>query len=631
MLRSIIFSVVFAAGLTLPMFRGTAQPVTTNLTPTKGGEFEYSSTSKRDRAGVVRALYAMDAVAEGTPELVARAVISRLADQLQIDDPQANLRVDRVVQTGGESHIRFIQTYNSIPVYRSDVVVSLSGHNTVCMVTNNYRQNIEVDTDPVLTPAVAIGAARTHLNVRGPSVGKPDEAELCIYPIESGQHQLAYRVRMTYDEPAGDWEIFVDASSGAILHAEDQYVRYHDGTTVDGSGYVYLTDPLSAARARYGDPGFVDNNDHDSEPLRAYRTRVALQELTLENGLAWLKAPGCAIADIQSPVDTVVYASADPHGFVYTRDQAGFEAVNAFYHVTTSYRRVRDLGFDAPGLSEVRVDPHGALGQDNSWYSPSGNWIAYGTGGVDDAEDADVIWHEHGHAILYRAIPGWGGGESAALGEGFADYWAASYSRSLAQWSPANEQFSWTYNWDGHNEYWGGRTVSDSRTYPFTGMSAHSAGQVWASALMSIQETIGRDVMDRLVLKSHLYLGSNTTAPDYAMAILQADRDLYGGSHLPTLLYWLGTVKRFVDPTQFTLHIAHTPLGNTTNLSGPFVVRATVSASFGIRPESVKLVCGWNGRFVDTLTMSPTGTPDEYAAALPAVGKIAVYQYYIVA
>jgi hypothetical protein len=29
--------------------------------------------------------------------------------------------------------------------------------------------------------------------------------------------------------------------------------------------------------------------------------------------------------------------------------------------------------------------------------------------------------------------------------------------------------------------------------------------------------------------------------------------------------------------------------------------------------------------------MSPTGTPDEYAAALPAVGKIAVYQYYIVA
>jgi hypothetical protein len=148
---------------------------------------------------------------------------------------------------------------------------------------------------------------------------------------------------------------------------------------------------------------------------------------------------------------------------------------------------------------------------------------------------------------------------------------------------------------------------------------------------MSIQETVGRDVMDRLVLKSHFYLGSNVTAPDYAMAILQADRDLYGGTHMATLVYWLGTVKRFIDPALFALEIAHTPLANTPSLSGPFVVKASVRSTFGIRPESVKLVCGWDGRFLDTLTMVPTGVPHEFAVALPSVGKIAVYQYYMFA
>jgi hypothetical protein len=35
--------------------------------------------------------------------------------------------------------------------------------------------------------------------------------------------------------------------------------------------------------------------------------------------------------------------------------------------------------------------------------------LAFGEGGVDDAEDVDVVLHEYGHAIQHDTVPGWGG------------------------------------------------------------------------------------------------------------------------------------------------------------------------------------------------------------------------------
>ena len=46
-----------------------------------------------------------------------------------------------------------------------------------------------------------------------------------------------------------------------------------------------------------------------------------------------------------------------------------------------------------------RFDPDGSKGKDYSHYSISKQIVAFGEGGVDDAEDADVIIHELGHLI----------------------------------------------------------------------------------------------------------------------------------------------------------------------------------------------------------------------------------------
>ena len=44
----------------------------------------------------------------------------------------------------------------------------------------------------------------------------------------------------------------------------------------------------------------------------------------------------------------------------------------------------------------VKVD---AYAGDNSFYSTGTDSITYSTGGVDDAENAEVILHEYGHSI----------------------------------------------------------------------------------------------------------------------------------------------------------------------------------------------------------------------------------------
>jgi hypothetical protein len=488
--------------------------------------------------------------------MAARAFLSDHESHLRLGGGGTELVTRSVDAVPGGSHVRFRQIVQGIPVYRGDVVVSLDAENRVSMVISNAVSDVAREEPPAAsfdTPG-AIQRARVSLGAAGPPVGRMPEAEQVWYRRGDGSFRLAFRVTMVLEHPAGDWEVLLDAATGEELRREDRFVRHRDGASfVNGSGYVYRSNPLAAARKPYGAPGFVDGDDADTDSLNAYRVLVALDSLLVIDGQAILSGPYCTVTDIESPPGPVRFSAPSPGDFRFTRSQIGFEAVMAYYHITQAHRRLEELGFSSPSLRTLLVDPHGYQGSDNSHYSPSGNWIAFGTGGVDDAEDADVIWHEFGHAIHYNIVPTWGGGESGALGEGYSDYWAASYARSLGQWNAGDPQYHWLFGWDGHNPFWAGRILNDARHYPFGNLSVHSAGQIWSSALLSIRDEVGRDVADRLVLKSLYYLGAEITAVDAAQAILQADRDLYGGAHLPTLLFWLSTMKNFLPTADSTL------------------------------------------------------------------------------
>src|SRR5262249_28097644 len=148
--------------------------------------------------------------------------------------------------------------------------------------------------------------------------------------------------------------------------------------------------------------------------------------------------------------------------------------------------------------------------------------LSFGEGGVDDAEDSDVIIHELGHGV-HDWITGGGLSQVNGLSEGLGDYNAASYSRSLGQWASGDPPFQWTFNWDGHNPFWPGRITNSTLHYP-EGLDGevHDDGVIWVTSLMHIWDDIGQQRADKAVWEGIAMTNGSSSQDDAAHAVLQA-------------------------------------------------------------------------------------------------------------
>ncbi|WAC01004.1 T9SS type A sorting domain-containing protein [Lacinutrix neustonica] len=347
--------------------------------------------------------------------------------------------------------------------------------------------------------------------------------------------------------PIGSWEIIINALTGEVLSARDK-AYYYNGedekqgnkrhrkefikrkkSTVNGSGFVYETDPLTATLNVYGGQ-YVDANDATNPALDAARSSVTLLDITQTGGEFFLTGPYAEIQDFEAPNKGVF--SQGTSVFNFNRNQDAFEAVNVYYHIDKSMRYYNEtLGLNVKPYqynSGVRVDPSGLSGADNSHYLPGSGRLAFGEGCVDDAEDADVIIHELGHGIHDWIT---NGATSAYLGEGNGDYLAASYKRSFAQWSPSDASYDFMFGWDGNNPCWPGRTTADTRSYPngligLQGGAAHFDGEMWSSTLMEIWDIIGREKTDKAFIEGIAMTNSNTNQEQAAIAVRQAAIDM---------------------------------------------------------------------------------------------------------
>jgi Zn-dependent metalloprotease len=399
------------------------------------------------------------------------------------------------------------------------------------------------------------------------------------------------------------------------------------------AGYVFDPDPLTTAKAIYGNPGFTDNNDSTSQQLDSQRVLVVLKDLKFQNGKYFLEGPFVKVTDWDAPIKPVA-SSADPDSFKFNRSEDGFEDVMVYYFIDSCQRYLQHLGFYGVQNTPIIVDSHGMNGTDNSAYYSSTNQLTYGEGGVDDAEDVDVILHEYGHAVNYGIIPNWNyNGEQAALSEGFGDYWAASYSRKRGYWNSSDPQYSWVFNWDGHNDFWDGRILNYAPLYP-SGIrnDAYKDGQMWSTTLINIWNDIGAEAIDKLVVQSFYYLASSgVTMTTASQAVIQADRDLYNGAHLQPIIKWFSQ-RGFINQYNYLPRIIHTLLKDNELVSGSYAVNAEIDPGMApLDSSSLKVIWGRNGIFSDTSVLHSTGIPNQYSASILGNGQIGTYKYYIVA
>ena len=231
--------------------------------------------------------------------------------------------------------------------------------------------------------------------------------------------------------------------------------------TSTGTGSVFVSNPVQSL----GDESLTDQKDSDAAvPASAYYN----VKLTNLDGSGFLSG---AYATVISETGNPAYSPTNT--FKYTRHQDEFEQMMAYYWITEAQKYIHSLGFGESRRAinnrpqRVRINQWGA---DNSFATDHPkNELRFGKGGVDDAEDAEVILHEYGHAIHFSQNFSFASEEAGAISEGFGDYWAVTVSdvvgRSLGV---ANkEPLPCVADWDS-TSYTSGRAALPAARRPRT-------------------------------------------------------------------------------------------------------------------------------------------------------------------
>jgi hypothetical protein len=297
------------------------------------------------------------------------------------------------------------------------------------------------------------------------------------------------------------------------------------GPSVTGTGSVFVPNPVQSL----GDESLTDQKDSDAAvPTAAYQT-VTLTNL---DGSGYLRGDW---ANVVSQTGNAAYSPTNT--FVYTRHQDEFEQVMAYYWITESQKYIQSLGFGTkyPPVNKESQDVRiNQWGQDNSFETDHPkDEIRYGKGGVDDAEDAEVILHEYGHAIHDGSGFVFGSEQAGAISEAFGDYWAVDFSDIMANrlGVPERVTLACVMDWDA-TSYTSTvphclRRLDSNLHYPndLDG-EVHDDGRIWSQALWTINRDLGHERADKIILNAQINF-PGTTMVDLANRTVAMAKILY--------------------------------------------------------------------------------------------------------
>lgn len=406
------------------------------------------------------------------------------------------------------THLLFIQQHQGVRVYDADIKINLNSKGVVLSVFNNLKPIEQLL--PMVTPSAQtvyfFQAKKWYIGT------------LSIQPNKNGERF--------------EW---VHASNGEVLFFRLIDLRLRKDSLVQSK--VFLPDPITSSGKTYGQNGLYKNNSGaDAAELTAELKNVNLT-LGFSNDTFYTSSPYVIIKDLESPANTV-FRSTTPN-FNFTRSQAFFREMNCLYHIETFRTYLNGIGLPFTGMPPILLDPTAYQGQDQSRFSYSNTnepALFFGTGGVPDAEDADVIVHEYTHGLNNFIAPNsTSGNERLAVEEANCDFMACQYSRAV---NPFNYRL--VFNWDGHNEFWNGRDANSDNTYP-DDLSAdfYVSSLIWSSMLNDLGEELGRDVMSKLLFQSVYSYANYMTMQQAANLLMQTDSLLYGYKHFDGLRYHL--------------------------------------------------------------------------------------------
>ncbi|MDT7783775.1 MAG: hypothetical protein QOF58_2194 [Pseudonocardiales bacterium] len=434
----------------------------------------------------------------------AGVVLSMLTVNAQAAAPQEGLKLLAVKDSLTATHTWYEQTFDGKPVLGAYYVEHVDKATGVKTVDDGRLAVGSVD----VTPAITAESAKTK------SAGVPEGANLKVLPGTG----LVYEV--ISDNGKGSERTLVHAETGAVVRSES-LVKHADGT-----GKVFSPNPVVALQ----NESLTDKNDADSAvPTTAYKS-VALSNLGTSG---YLRGDFAYITGATSKL-----AKSSTRKFEYTRHNPFFEQTNAYWGITEAQKYIQSLGFKNVNNQAQKFTTLG-LTEDNSFYDPSKDEITFGTGGVDDAEDLEVVWHELGHAIQDAQVPGFGSTEEGgAIGEGFGDWWALIMASRDSK-DTATTPYACIMDWDSTSyttttPHCIRRTDTNKTIDDKTG-EVHDDGEIWSRALFDIYKAFGREKAAKIVLEAQFSYSPSTDFAKAATATVAAAKKLYGAADAATV------------------------------------------------------------------------------------------------
>lgn len=312
-----------------------------------------------------------------------------------------------------------------------------------------------------------------------------------------------------------------------------------------GKGKPVTGQTTVAARAFLPNPVQTTGNQSltDGKDSAAAVPASAYYPVTLTNldGSGYLSGD---YARVVSETGTPVYGGGP---FNFTRDQDGFEQVMAYFWVTEAQKYLQSLGFgsELPAVNsdqqQIKVSQYGL---DNSYQNDQPDIIRLGKGGVDDAEDGEVIVHEYGHAVHAAQVPGFGTSlEAGSIGEAFGDYLALTVGEAVARanGAPINAPLACIADWDAVSYTTAAphclRRTDTNKHYPEDVRgSVHADGEIWSRALWDIRRGLGNVRMaDRIIINAQFDFAPDTTFAAAAQATVNAAQAMYGAGAAATV------------------------------------------------------------------------------------------------
>ncbi len=426
--------------------------------------------------------------------------------------PFTSLKLDKQSYKNAENDFsfRFTQFHKNIPIGDNAITLNFNNINQICEIINTtFPIQSNFNTNYLISEKQAKVISCSHFYLKK----IPNELSInkIIYLINNIPI-LAYKIITKIPKIPGRYQIIINGLSGEIIEVKD-ILCY-----ATGRAKLFVLDPLYVSNKNFGG-NYADNDDATNTDLESLQKLVNLLDITYDQSSQLYSLIGPNAQLITFPNDPCGQDVTSNNGdFFFTRNQYGFEATMCYYHIDDNMRYVKSIGPSAP-KNWINVGPilypngwkflpNCDLNPFGSFFDPSTEQMSFDNACSDNAEDPGIILHE-----LMHAYQKWASNGAINIGkhaegpdEGVCDYWAQSNSRKSHLYGECNKYYHSLFNWTINSFCYPGLERRTDFTHFYGDLLSvpggpHARGQLLSSVLMKINEDIGKEKTDKMILR----------------------------------------------------------------------------------------------------------------------------------